>query len=79
MHYSLDFVVLNLFNLGTERASQWRDSLAKPTAVTVLIRAPAGIVKFSSDLQTRDLQPESTERAGKMEHLKLLHENKMLL
>lgn len=46
VHYSLNFVGLNLFNLGTETASQRRDSLEKPTAVTVLIRAPAGIVKL---------------------------------
>lgn len=48
VYYSLKFLVLNLFHLGSETASWMRDSLPEPTAATVLIRLPAGIVNFSN-------------------------------
>lgn len=63
VRYSLNFAVLNLFHLGTERASRRRESLA---AVTVLIRVPAGITEFSNN---ETYYSQKTERAGKMEYI----------
>lgn len=67
--YSLNFVVLNLLHLGTGTESWRRDSPTKPTAVTILIRVPAGIVKFSN----------KTYYNQKIQniYLKLMHESKM--
>lgn len=75
VHFSLNFVVLNLFHLETETAPRRRDSL---TAVTELIRVPARIIKFSNN---KTYYTQKTQRGLEKWniYLKLMHETKMLI
>lgn len=76
VYYSLNFLALNLFHLGSKTASWRRDSLTEPAAVTVLIRLPAGIVNFSNN---KTYYNQKTGRPEKWHiYLKLMHENKIL-
>lgn len=71
VYYSLNFLVLHLFHLGSKTASWMRDSLPEPTAVTVLIRLPAGIVNFSNK---KTCYNQKTQRLEKQNiSLKLMH------